>query len=248
MTRRDDAAVARPRRLAEIRELAPWFHNLHLPGGVQTAPDHPLGDFPAFKWRELAGSLPGDLTGWRALDIGCNAGFYSFELARRGAEVLGIDLDERYLAPGALGARPPRPRGPRRVSAPARRLRARAGSRAASTSSSSWACSTTCATRCSPSTSSPRRRAGCSCPDADACPGEEPPSRRTTCRSTAGTRWSTRAGRRWRSSSSELAGDPTNWWAPNARVCRGDGAIGRARGGRAAGPRDLPLPPPRASG
>jgi tRNA (mo5U34)-methyltransferase len=92
----------------EIRELAPWFHNLHLPGGVQTAPDHPLGDFPAFKWRELTGSLPDDLTGWRALDIGCNAGFYSFELARRGAEVVGIDRDERYLrqarwASGRLG-------------------------------------------------------------------------------------------------------------------------------------------------
>jgi tRNA (mo5U34)-methyltransferase len=81
----------------EIAELAPWFHNLHLPGGVQTAPDHPLGDFPAFKWRELAPALPDDLSGWRALDIGCNAGFYSFELARRGAEVVGIDLDEHYL-------------------------------------------------------------------------------------------------------------------------------------------------------
>jgi tRNA (mo5U34)-methyltransferase len=31
------------------------------------------------------------------LDIGCNAGFYSFELAKRGAEVLGIDLDPHYL-------------------------------------------------------------------------------------------------------------------------------------------------------
>jgi tRNA (mo5U34)-methyltransferase len=92
----------------EIAELAPWFHNLHLPDGVQTAPDHPLGDFPSFKWRELAPALPADLEGWRALDIGCNAGFYSFELARRGAEVVGIDLDEHYLrqarwARGRLG-------------------------------------------------------------------------------------------------------------------------------------------------
>jgi SAM-dependent methyltransferase len=29
--------------------------------------------------------------------IGCNAGFYAFELAARGAEVLAIDLDEHYL-------------------------------------------------------------------------------------------------------------------------------------------------------
>ena len=77
--------------------LAPWFHNLHLPGGRRTAPDHPLGDFPAFKWREIAPHLPDDLGGARALDIGCNAGFYSFELARRGADVLAVDVDEHYL-------------------------------------------------------------------------------------------------------------------------------------------------------
>jgi tRNA (mo5U34)-methyltransferase len=82
---------------APIADLAPWFHNLHLPGGIETAPDHPLGDFPGYKWRELAPALPQDLDGWRALDIGCNAGFYSFELAKRGADVVGIDLDEHYL-------------------------------------------------------------------------------------------------------------------------------------------------------
>jgi tRNA (mo5U34)-methyltransferase len=85
--------------------LAPWFHNLHLPGGRRTAPDHPLGDFPAFKWREIAPHLPADLTGRRALDIGCNAGFYSFELARRGADVLALDVDEHYLRQARWAAR-----------------------------------------------------------------------------------------------------------------------------------------------
>jgi tRNA (mo5U34)-methyltransferase len=80
-----------------VAELGPWFHNLHLPGGRQTAPDHPLGDFPACKWRQIAGCLPDDLRGARALDIGCNAGFYAFALAARGAEVLAIDVDEHYL-------------------------------------------------------------------------------------------------------------------------------------------------------
>ncbi|GFO66528.1 methyltransferase, TIGR04290 family protein [Geomonas limicola] len=80
-----------------IAALGPWFHNLHLPDGRQTAPDHYLGDFPNFKWQEIAGHIPADLSGWRALDVGCNAGFYSFELAKRGARVLGIDLDPRYL-------------------------------------------------------------------------------------------------------------------------------------------------------
>lgn len=81
-----------------VAARAPWFHNLHLPDGTQTALDHPLGDFPAFKWREIAPHVPADLSGWRVLDIGCNAGFYTFELARRGADVLGIDVDPHYLA------------------------------------------------------------------------------------------------------------------------------------------------------
>src|SRR5947209_6602387 len=82
---------------ARIEALGPWFHNLHLPSGHQTAPNHPLGDFPGFKWRQISGSLDQDLRGARALDIGCNAGFYSFQLAARGAEVLAIDVDEHYL-------------------------------------------------------------------------------------------------------------------------------------------------------
>lgn len=81
----------------ELRRLGPWFHNLHLPDGTQTAPNHPLGDFPAFKWSTIAPHLPQDLEGWRVLDIGCNAGFYSFELARRGASVLAVDHDPHYL-------------------------------------------------------------------------------------------------------------------------------------------------------
>jgi tRNA (mo5U34)-methyltransferase len=80
-----------------IHDLGPWFHNLHLPDGNQTAPDHRFGDFPAFKWLQIAGHIPQNLSGWCCLDIGCNAGFYSFELAKRGANVLGIDLDDRYL-------------------------------------------------------------------------------------------------------------------------------------------------------
>jgi tRNA (mo5U34)-methyltransferase len=94
-----------------IAELGPWFHNLHLPDGRQTAPEHPLGDFPAFKWGQIAGCLPGDLDGARALDIGCNAGYYSFQLAARGAEVLALDLDEHYLRQGRWAAQHLDPEG-----------------------------------------------------------------------------------------------------------------------------------------
>ena len=80
-----------------MARLGEWFHNIHLPDGTQTAPNQSYGDFPAWKWAQIAPHLPADLTGWRALDIGCNGGFYSFALARRGAQVLGIDVDTRYL-------------------------------------------------------------------------------------------------------------------------------------------------------
>jgi tRNA (mo5U34)-methyltransferase len=82
----------------DAQKLGPWFHNLHLPDGTQTAPLHPLGDFPLSKWRQIAPHVPRDLSGLTVLDIGCNAGFYSFELARRGASVTALDIDRRYLA------------------------------------------------------------------------------------------------------------------------------------------------------
>lgn len=82
---------------AQIEQFSPWFHNIHLPGGEQTAPNHPLGDFPSFKWQQIAPHLPKDLSGKTVLDIGCNAGFYSVECARRGAKVTAIDVDKHYL-------------------------------------------------------------------------------------------------------------------------------------------------------
>jgi tRNA (mo5U34)-methyltransferase len=81
----------------EIEKLGPWFHNLHLPQGVQTAPNHFLGDYPTTKWKVFEKYLPQNLAGWNVLDVGCNAGFYSFKLAELGANVLGIDSDENYL-------------------------------------------------------------------------------------------------------------------------------------------------------
>src|SRR3954467_13745651 len=80
-----------------VRELGEWFHNLRL-RGVQTAPQHFLGDYPAIKWQRFAHAVPQDLRGWTVLDVGCNAGFYSIEMKRRGADrVIGIDSDARYL-------------------------------------------------------------------------------------------------------------------------------------------------------
>lgn len=84
-----------------VQELGPWFHNLRLgqDAAVQTAPDHPLGDFPSNFWQFFKHAVPHDLSGQSVLDIGCNGGFYSFEMKRRGAaRVLGVDHDPAYLA------------------------------------------------------------------------------------------------------------------------------------------------------
>lgn len=89
----------------QVEALAPWFHNIDLGNGIETAPDHFLGDYPRFKYRRFADVLPADLSGKTVLDIGCNAGFYAVEMKKRGADrVLGIDSDERYLAQARLAS------------------------------------------------------------------------------------------------------------------------------------------------
>jgi tRNA (mo5U34)-methyltransferase len=96
----DREALAR-----RIDELGEWFHNINLLG-VNTAPQHFLGDFPNVKWKHISAAIPEDLSGATVLDIGCNGGFYSLELKKRGAErVVGIDVDERYLNQARFAAR-----------------------------------------------------------------------------------------------------------------------------------------------
>jgi tRNA (mo5U34)-methyltransferase len=97
-------SAAGPELAAKISSLGDWFHNLNL-HGVQTAPNHFLGDFPSIKWRHIAGAIPEDLNGASVLDVGCNAGFYSLEMKKRGAgRVLGIDVDDRYLSQARFAA------------------------------------------------------------------------------------------------------------------------------------------------
>jgi tRNA (mo5U34)-methyltransferase len=90
--------------IARLQELGEWFHNMDL-GGVQTAPNHALGDYPNCKWRHFAHAIPASLAGKSVLDVGCNGGFYALEMKRRGAaRVLGIDEDEGYLAQARFAA------------------------------------------------------------------------------------------------------------------------------------------------
>ena len=88
----------------KVSELGDWFQNMDL-CGVQTAPHHFLGDYPSCKWQSFSHALPADLSGKSVLDIGCNAGFYSIEMKRRGAaRVVGIDSDTTYLEQARFAA------------------------------------------------------------------------------------------------------------------------------------------------
>src|SRR3954469_6021125 len=97
-------ALSQEQIRAQVEKLGPWFHNLDL-NGVPTAPEHFLGNYPAVKWQRFSAALPQDLRGKSVLDIGCNAGFYSMEMKRRGAaRVLGVDSDEDYLRQARFAA------------------------------------------------------------------------------------------------------------------------------------------------
>jgi tRNA (mo5U34)-methyltransferase len=104
LAERSIARLRDPDLQRRVDALGPWFHNIDLKG-IQTAPDHFLGDYPASKFERFAPHLPRSLKGKTVLDIGCNAGFYSIEMKRRGAErVVGVDSDDRYLAQAKLAS------------------------------------------------------------------------------------------------------------------------------------------------
>jgi len=65
-----------------------WWHSFELPDGTLIEGVHTLD---ALKQRIARFPIPADLTGKRALDIGAWDGWFTFEMERRGAEVVAID-------------------------------------------------------------------------------------------------------------------------------------------------------------
>ena len=70
---------------AIISTFSHWYHRIEIRPGIVTpgVNDSPL------HLKVL--DLPADLTGARVLDLGARDGFFSFEMERRGADVLAID-------------------------------------------------------------------------------------------------------------------------------------------------------------
>jgi tRNA (mo5U34)-methyltransferase len=84
-----------------IADLAPWFHQIDLGNGLTTKSHSIWGepvDHPSSTWEFVKQAVPPDLSGQSVLDVGCNAGFYSIQAKRRGAErVLGVDAGNREI-------------------------------------------------------------------------------------------------------------------------------------------------------
>ncbi len=74
--------------LSERARRINWYHTLELGPGVVTD-----GIFDLRPWVSRYG-IPPRLDGLRALDVGTWDGFWAFELERRGAEVVALDLDD----------------------------------------------------------------------------------------------------------------------------------------------------------
>ena len=83
-------AITDPERVRQlIHEHGRWFHVMELAPGVMT----PGEDSNREKLPLLDGlGLPENCTGLRCLDIGCSDGFFSFELEKRGAEVVAMEF------------------------------------------------------------------------------------------------------------------------------------------------------------
>ena len=68
-----------------------WYHSIDLAPGIATPGQIDLRD-------AAARVLPDDLAGTRALDVGTFDGFWAFEMERRGAEVVAIDVERLEAA------------------------------------------------------------------------------------------------------------------------------------------------------
>jgi SAM-dependent methyltransferase len=84
-----NATAAEARRALDSNPV--WYHSIELAPGIVTPGQVDLRG-------AAARVLPDDLSGLRALDVGTFDGFWAFEMERRGAEVVAIDVERLEAA------------------------------------------------------------------------------------------------------------------------------------------------------
>ncbi len=83
----EQASAANERLGAGAAEID-WYHTQELAPGLVTP-----GMFDLRPYVERYG-LPASMEGTRVLDVGTFEGFWAFEMERRGAQVVGLDIDD----------------------------------------------------------------------------------------------------------------------------------------------------------
>jgi tRNA (mo5U34)-methyltransferase len=68
-----------------VRELGWWYQHFELPDGVWTGDGRPPAYNPSERWQLFADHVPEDLAGASVLDVGGNAGYFTLQMALRGA-------------------------------------------------------------------------------------------------------------------------------------------------------------------
>jgi tRNA (mo5U34)-methyltransferase len=86
---RDARVIEDNRRQVERLEKLGWYHSIELPDGT-VIEGHQSLEQQRRRLRQFP--IPEDLTGKRVLDIGAWDGWFSFEMERRGAQVLALDM------------------------------------------------------------------------------------------------------------------------------------------------------------
>lgn len=86
---RHEATTGAIRELSEELHHLGRYHTIEL-GGGRTLPG--LQTVDQLRWRIARHPIPENLSGKRALDIGAWDGWFTFELERRGASVLAVDV------------------------------------------------------------------------------------------------------------------------------------------------------------
>lgn len=79
--------------LNKIEMLGPWYHRIDLGDNCITPGDRDQS-ITYNLYNEL---LPEDLSGKTVLDLGANACGLSIEFAKRGADVLAVEINDRYI-------------------------------------------------------------------------------------------------------------------------------------------------------
>lgn len=81
----------------QINAVGPWFQSFPLPDGCRTCVGPHYHD-PSLLWSTINPWIPNaNPDCYKALDVGCNGGFFTRQLCRKGYKVDAIDVEQTYL-------------------------------------------------------------------------------------------------------------------------------------------------------